>query len=173
VSTTECPREEEVLEAVMLGRWPGDLRHHADACPVCRDLATVAAALHEDRDDAWREAHPPTSGQVWWRASTRARAEAALTAARPITVLQAVAGACAAGLAAGLVTLGWPSALEPLAGMAAALARGGQRLGAAAVSPAAVEQATLSVVVLLGAGVILTPFVIYLILSETESDRPR
>jgi hypothetical protein len=173
VTTTACDREQDVLEAVMSGRWPrvdpggdDDLRGHADGCHICRDLVTVAAALRDERDEAWRDAHLPTSGQVWWRASMRSRAEAAATATRPITVLQGLAGACAAGLCAALITLAWPSIQQPLAEIADILSREVQRLGVAAVSATAMQQALLSVVAVLGAGLILAPLVLYLVLSD-------
>ena len=167
MKTIECPRESDVLEAVILDRWSDELRHHADGCAVCRDLAMVATVFHDERDEAWREARLPTSGQVWWRASTRARAEAAATAARPITMLQGLAGACAAGVSAAVITLGWPSTqISAAPSIAEGLSRGSLRLGAAALSTGALEQTVLSVAVLLGAGVILTPFVLYLLFSE-------
>lgn len=170
MNTTACDREQDVLEAVMSGRWPpadDDLRRHATGCPICSDLATVAAVLRDERDEAWRDAHVPTSGQVWWRASIRTRAEAAATAARPIAVLQGLAGACAAGLGAALVTLAWPSIHRPLAWIADLLSREAQRIGVVAVSATAIQQALLlSVVVVLGASLILTPLVLYLVLSD-------
>jgi predicted anti-sigma-YlaC factor YlaD len=167
-----CDREEDVLEAVMSGQWPplpGNnvaLRGHVDGCPSCRDLVTVAAALRDEHDLAFRDAHLPTSGQVWWRASMRTRAEAAATAARPILVLQGLAGACAAGLSAALVTLAWPSILLPLASIVDIMSREAQRLGLAAVSTAEIQQAFLSVAVVVAAGLILTPLVLYLVLSD-------
>jgi hypothetical protein len=97
---TECPREADVLEAVAFGRWPdhaANLVAHAATCPVCADLVEVASALQSDRQAACREAHPPTAGMVWLRATIRARADAARTATRPISVAQGVAGACAVG----------------------------------------------------------------------------
>jgi hypothetical protein len=147
----ECDREEQTLEAVMSGRWrtvPEDdgLRVHMDSCPICRDLAIVAAALRNERDEAMREAPVPTSGQVWWRATLRMRAEAAATATRPIAAVQAVAGACAAGLCAGLLTLTWPSIQPPLVWVA--------------------EQSLLWALVVLGATVVVTPVVLYLALSD-------
>ena len=114
MKTTECDREQEILEAVLSGRWPegfddrGDLSRHADACPVCGDLATVALTLRDERDAAWREARLPTSGQIWWRAAMRRRAEAMAAASRPITLVQGIAAACAAGLTGALITLAWP-----------------------------------------------------------------
>jgi len=128
----------------------------------------VATVFHDEREEAWREARLPTSGQVWWRASTRARAEAAATAARPITMLQGLAGACAAGVSAAVITLGWPSTQTqaPLTSIAEIVTRGSQRLGAAALSAGTLEQAVLSVAVVLGAAVMLAPFVVYLLLSE-------
>ena len=134
VNITECDREPDVLEAVMSGclaPWkhcrhrrpcdpgdPGDddLRSHASRCPVCADLAAVAVVLRAERDDAWREARVPTSGQVWWRATMRRRAEATAAAARPITMLQGLAGACAAGVCAAVIALAWPSTGQPLPG---------------------------------------------------------
>jgi hypothetical protein len=107
----DCPREGDVFEAIAFGRW-GDRREpelaaHVAGCAICRDLAEVASALHHDRESACREAHPPTAGMVWWRATIRARAEAAHTAMQPITVLQGIAGASAAGATAALATLAW------------------------------------------------------------------
>lgn len=178
MNTTECDREPDVLEAVMSGSWPpadpGDpgndgLLSHAHRCPVCADLVAVALVLRTERDEAWREARVPTSGQVWWRATMRTRAEAAAAAARPITMLQGLAGACAAGVCATVITLAWPSSGQPLAGIAATLSREGQRIGAAALSVTSavvMNQALLSLAVVLGASLILSPFVLYLVLSD-------
>src|SRR5688572_12188585 len=92
---TECVREQDVLDAVAAGRWPDrcddELRQHIAGCPPCHDAATVAAALSEERDVAWRENAVPPSSVVWWRAQIRAREEAAAAAARPIAIAQAVA----------------------------------------------------------------------------------
>jgi stage V sporulation protein SpoVS len=65
-----------------------------------------------------------------------------------------------------VVTLAWPSSERPLAGAGDILSREAQRLGVAAVSAASVEQALLSVAVVVGAGLILTPLVLYLVLSD-------
>ena len=108
----ECGREADVLEAVAFGRWPdhaAELVTHVAACAVCADLADVARALHDDREAACREAPVPAAGIVWWRATIRARADAARTASRPITVAQGVAGACAVGLTCGLAGIAWRS----------------------------------------------------------------
>lgn len=175
MNTPACDREQEVLEAVMSDRWPpvdsgnhqdDALRGHVDGCPICSDLALVAAMLRDERNEALRDAHVPTSGQVWWRASMRTRVEAAATAARPIAMLQGLAGACAAGLGAALVTLAWPSMQPTLAGIADILSQAAQRLGIAAVSAAAMQQAMLSVLAVAGAGLILAPLVVYLVLSD-------
>jgi len=99
----ECAREAEVMDAVAFGRWPEHmdegLTTHAATCTVCGDLVEVVRALHDDRDAACREAPVPAAGMVWWRATIRARAEAARTATQPSTVLQGIAAACAVGLA--------------------------------------------------------------------------
>jgi hypothetical protein len=161
---SECPYEADVLDAATSGCWPDGLRAHAGACAICGDLATIAAALQDDRDAAFEDAHVPTSGQVWWRATVRMRAEAAAAAARPLTIVEALAGACAAGMCAAVITLAWPSAREPLASIGPALAREAQGLGAAAASSGALP--ALAAAVVLAAGCLLMPVVLSLLLSD-------
>jgi hypothetical protein len=100
----DCPREQDVLDAIAAGRWPGradaELAAHVEGCCVCRDVALVAAVIGAEQESAWQHAQVPSSAHVWWRAQMRARREAARAAARPITVAQGIAGASAAGLAA-------------------------------------------------------------------------
>ena len=99
----ECRWEPEVLAAVLEARWPeradAELREHAAGCPMCAEVAAVAALLETDREELRSLAAVPDAGRVWWRAQWRARCEAAEMAARPITAAQVLALACAAGLA--------------------------------------------------------------------------
>ena len=128
----ECAREAEVLDAVVRGRWPWaapgdtDLWQHAIDCPVCADVALVAPMLREEGQEAWRNARPPAAGQVWWRATIRARAEGVRAAARPITLAQGVSGACAAGVCAALIGLAWPSVVHSLSWVGGVLSLGGR-----------------------------------------------
>ena len=69
------------------------------ACAICTDIIAIAPLLAEDADVARQQANVPDAGLVWWRAQMRARAEAARTAVRPITVAQAVGFAAAVGVA--------------------------------------------------------------------------
>jgi hypothetical protein len=178
MNTTECDRETDVLEAILSERWPTgaadtprdqktrELYSHAAACPTCADLAAVAAGLRTERDAAWSEAHVPTSGQVWWRATMRARSEAVAAAARPLTILQALAGACGAGVCAAIITLAGPWALEPLGRVVSGTLEEVQRMAAVIGSPAVTQHALLSLAALLVAGVILSPLILYLVLSD-------
>jgi len=174
VNMAECDRESDVFEAAMSGYWPpgdegdpvdDDLCSHITRCPVCADVADVAVVLRNERDAAVREARVPTSGQVWWRATMRTRAEATAAAARPIAMLQGLAGACAAGMCATLIAVAWPTG-HPFAWMAATLSREGQRIAAAVASAAVMQQSLLSLAALLVAGLILSPLVLYLALSD-------
>lgn len=110
MNTIGCNREHEVVAAVMSGRWPegcdSELREHACACAVCRDVVAIAPALREDLRRA--DVQVPAAGQVWWRAAIRARADAARDAVRPMIWLQALTGAGAAGLAVAGVSMLWP-----------------------------------------------------------------
>ncbi len=98
----ECEFESEVLAAVVQSRWPerveADLRAHVAACAICADVAAIAGAVEEVRDEMRANAVVPDSGRVWWLAQVRARREAAETAGRPITAAQVIALACAVGL---------------------------------------------------------------------------
>jgi hypothetical protein len=64
--------------------------------------AIVAEAIAAEAAHARREATPPSSAIVWWRAQMRARQEAAKAAERPITIIHALAIACFCGLAVSL-----------------------------------------------------------------------
>jgi hypothetical protein len=105
--TCECSREQDVLDALAARRWPercdADLRTHVASCAICADLVDVASALLDDHEVAWRDAHLPPSGVVWWRAQLRAREEAARAAARPLAFIQGVAASVAVWLVLALV----------------------------------------------------------------------
>ena len=98
----ECPREQELLDALTSSRWPERcepaLRAHVGSCAVCADTLAVALPLLMEGDAAYAEAQVPSSGMVWWRAQLRARREAERAASRPIAIVQAVAFACGAVL---------------------------------------------------------------------------
>jgi predicted anti-sigma-YlaC factor YlaD len=108
----ECPREQEVTEAIATGRWPGlagsEVAAHTASCDVCRDVVDVARAVFEDAQLARRNAPIPPAGLVWWRAQLRARREVAETVGRPITYVQVLAGSVVAGLLFTMGGLLWP-----------------------------------------------------------------
>jgi hypothetical protein len=93
--TSECEREEDVLEAVTSDHWPdrcpAELRSHVESCALCRDLVDVAGAFQLDHERASRDARVPPSSVVWWRAQLRAREDAVRRAARPLGFIQGVA----------------------------------------------------------------------------------
>jgi len=164
----ECAREADALEAVAFGRWPdhaAELRAHVAACAVCAELVDVAQALHDDRDSACREAMVPTAGIVWWRATIRARADAARTASRPITVAQGVAGACAAGLTCGFAGIAWRSLhrVDWFGEIATRVASG--RIDLTSASTLAMEHA-LPLALALAAGLVLAPLALYITLAD-------
>src|SRR5437868_5922023 len=90
MSRVECPREQEVLDALASNRWPDHLSHdlasHVEACALCRDLGLVAETLQADFSAAMDQAKVPTAGLVWWRAQIRARQQSVVAANRPITI---------------------------------------------------------------------------------------
>jgi hypothetical protein len=98
----ECAFEDEVLAAAMQSRWPdrvdAELRAHVASCAICRDVAEVAGAISDAKDEMSAAVSVPESGRVWWTAQLRARREAVQAASRPITAAHVIAFACAAGL---------------------------------------------------------------------------
>ena len=105
MKNVDCCREQDVLDALMSGRWPDradeDLRVHVATCGICADVLEVAGAvlaLVNDRNDEPGDMRIPSSAVMWWRAQMRARQEAAREAARPITVAQVIASAAAIAL---------------------------------------------------------------------------
>jgi hypothetical protein len=98
----ECELESEVLAAVLQNRWPEQvdarLREHVAACGICADVAAIAGAIDDAREEMRARAVVPDSGRVWWLAQMRARREATRAAGRPITAAQVIAFACAMGL---------------------------------------------------------------------------
>ena len=95
---TTCPREHDVLAAVMAGHMPTDIRAHAAECAVCGSIVQIATLVHDDFAAAKQQANIPTADIVWLRAQMRAREEAARAAARPIILTQAIAIAALCGL---------------------------------------------------------------------------
>ena len=99
-----CSREHELLDSLQSSRWPDgsdvSLREHVAACASCTELLSVAGALLDDRQALMQEATVPSSAIVWWRAQMRSRREAAERAVQPISFVQGIALACAAGLLA-------------------------------------------------------------------------
>ena len=93
MANVECPREQDLLDALTAGRWPdrvdAELHTHVRDCAICTDLADVVGALYDARDVVYADVAVPASGTVWWRAQIRARREAAAQAARPVTIVQA------------------------------------------------------------------------------------
>jgi hypothetical protein len=94
VGPVECPREQDVLDALVANRWPDNadepLRVHVEACSVCADLVQIVVPLRDAGTDLPAASMLPSAGTVWWRAQIRARREAAREAAGPVTVAQVV-----------------------------------------------------------------------------------
>ena len=128
MAIAECPREQEVFDAIATGRWPersdAELRSHVSACASCGDLAMVAGPLIEARDAAWQDARVPASGTVWWRAQMRARREAARKAARPMTLVQAAGALAGIALLVALAAVAAPWLGNPLGEVTGLLSAG-------------------------------------------------
>jgi hypothetical protein len=108
----DCPREQEVVNAVLSNRWPQrcdeSLVTHAAHCEVCGEIAKVSLLLRDDIDQSRIDVHVPAAGQVWWRAAVRARLESTHAATRPMTWMHGITGAIVCGAFLAGVTAVWP-----------------------------------------------------------------
>ena len=108
----DCPREQDVVNAVLSNRWPQrcdeSLVAHALHCEVCGEIARVSLLLRDDIDQSRIDVHVPAAGQVWWRAAVRARLESTQAATRPMTWMHGITGAIVLGAVLAGVTAVWP-----------------------------------------------------------------
>ena len=139
---------------------------HAAQCEICRDVVALASLLSVEQEQMRRDVHVPAAGQVWWRAAVRARLDAAHLAARPLTWLQGIAGACAVGLAWAVAGMAWPS-IRYAAGWVSAQALGADsRVGDVAVLVTAAIQRSLPLAFVAAACLVLAPVALYFVLSD-------
>jgi hypothetical protein len=167
----ECPHEAHVVQAVLTGTWPDrcdeHLAAHAAHCEICGEVASVAAVLREDHEDARRHVAVPAAGQVWWRAAVRARLERAEAATTPITWLHGISGAIALGVMLAAVTMAWPTitaGFDWARVLVMALVTSGTGDAAGAVAGALRQSLTIALVA--GALVLIAPIVLFFALSD-------
>jgi hypothetical protein len=108
-----CPHEQAIVDLVVAGgrfeESDDSLRAHVDNCRACAGTLELARLLQDDQQVLCAAAPVPSAGAVWWRATIRARAEAARAAGQPITLLQGITAATAVGLFVALVGAWWRS----------------------------------------------------------------
>ena len=160
-----CNREHEIVRAAVprcSDPLTDDLREHVETCPHCCEVMTIVSVLRDERDAALRDLRVPAAGQVWWRSAIRAHAEATEAARRPMLWLQGIAGACAVGICAALVTLIWPSAYDAAAAVVALPAEFAPDMTPLVKALRTALPFALGVLACL----VVTPLVIYLALSD-------
>lgn len=167
IGQSVCPREQEIVDLVVSGRWreEGDdaLCAHAAQCGACAETLELARLLRDDRNLLCEEAPVPSPGAVWWRATIRARAEAVHTAGQPITLVQGIAAATAVGLFASLAGSWWRSIVPG----GAWFERGGDLVSRSAAIPAVLG---LPLLLALAACLVVGPLAVYLATAdESES----
>lgn len=171
MTSIECPREQDVLDAVASRRWPRrceeDLLAHVAACAVCADLVTVAVSLLDAEDTSEAARQVPPASLVWWRAQLRARQEASRAALRPIQAVQVVAFAVlSAVLIVGLSGI-LPAVVASLSGMPARAASILPQIDVRAATDVAIASlANRGVQLAAGAWIVLAPVAAYLAFSR-------
>ena len=174
MTVTECPREQEVVAAVVAGRWPvgcpDTLRNHVSGCAICQEVVSVATAFGVDHDTGWAAAHVPSAAHVWWRTQIRARQEAARAVSQPLNVVQWFAAAAVIGLAFALVQIGVSTSVWSVSSLTTALSAWPKNAVAAIVSLALASREATVVFGTVIACLLLMPIAVYFALSEKESD---
>ena len=165
----ECSREPELLEALQTSRWPGagdeSLRAHVAGCSSCADLLAVVAPLLDEQRALVQEATVPSSAIVWWRAQMRFRREALEKASQPISVVQGIAIACAAGLLATVLGIFVPTFRRSLAWMMETTASW-QGVSLPALSDPLASPIVVAVLAALGLCALVLPVALYFAFHE-------
>lgn len=165
----QCPREQDVVNAVLSGVWntieDEELSAHAAQCDVCGEVAAISALLREDGEQARREAHVPAAGQVWWRAAVRARLERTQAATQPMTLMHGVTAALAIGILLAILGMAWPAIAGTIGGIKALVAGASASGDITAAMVGALRQ-SLTLALVVTAGLIVTPIAIYFALSD-------
>jgi hypothetical protein len=161
-----CPHEQAIADLVVAGRRLDEsdnaLGAHAAECRACAETLELARLLQDDQKALCAEAPVPSAGTVWWRATIRARAEAARTAGQPITLLQGIAAATAVGLFVALVGAWWRSVVPG----GIWFERFNELLSQSASVPVALA---LSLLLVLAACLIVAPIAVFLATADFES----
>ena len=166
----ECLREQDVMDAVASGRWPGridpELQRHVDSCEICQDVATVFPAISAEREQTWDAVTVPAASVVWWRAQIRAREEAARRIQRPIAVTQGIAVACLVAAALALMPLAWPAMKYGAGAVSGSIEWIAPRAAAVSNAFAIVTGTALPILPFAAASLLLAPILLYYALTE-------
>jgi hypothetical protein len=98
-----CPRTDELLDALGRRFVGPDLAAHVESCTDCSELRLVAGALLDERVDAIAEAAVPSAAAMWWRMQMRRAEEAQARARRSLLIGQAATLLVAVALAVSLL----------------------------------------------------------------------
>lgn len=166
----ECSREEEVLAALSRGQepeWmPDGIEEHLAACTSCANLAALVLALRKKQGRLEEDAPVPEPGILWRRLQRRAWNEAAAAAGQPITAVQVLAFAGAAGVAGACfgATSPW---FQAMLGKTAAWFWAGFRAAPAWAGP--LPWLWIALAGIVAAAFLLAPVVAYFVLRQEES----
>ena len=109
---TACENEDRLLRALGEGRAPQafeeSLREHVNGCASCAEVVALYELFQADSGRLQAAARPPEAGRVWWRATLRARQEAARRALLPIVIAEKAALAVGLGVLIALLVAAAP-----------------------------------------------------------------
>jgi hypothetical protein len=90
MSAGQCPRGDELLDALGRGYVGPELTAHAADCRSCGELRVVAGALLNERSAAVTDAPVPSAPSMWFHLQMRQQQEAQSRARRSLITGQAV-----------------------------------------------------------------------------------
>jgi hypothetical protein len=110
---TPCACEPMIAAAVARGEFPDELRLHAEDCPACREVLSVAQKLQQlaiERTDELQ----PSAASMWWRLSFRIRREKACQAEAPLIWMGRIFVLTTTFLSATLLAICWQRLPSPV-----------------------------------------------------------
>jgi hypothetical protein len=89
---SSCETEPLIVQAIRSGEASPELVAHAQACPVCSEVWSIAGFLREEANLAAHEVNAlPDPGLIWRKAQARAREQALAKATMPIRMMRTCA----------------------------------------------------------------------------------
>ena len=108
MKTTQCEREQAILQGLAAGHWSDELREHVAGCRACSDAVLVGHALREAAADTTLRPLPDPAA-IWRAAQRDQRVVAIERVTWPIRLMTRIALTACAVAAVACLAIFWPT----------------------------------------------------------------